>query len=154
MFSAGYQADVDLDHGTTLNKKIRNAQLAQYNFIFGKTTYCVLLTRKMQCGDSNWYFLLRRKNLCFKWKKKKALVEWILLHWIQRRLRIQHPNGRKKGKWAQTTIIKHVALQFFIPASHSHFINKWNELTFDSKKILSGFQSWTAIKAIAKWQWE
>ena len=47
MFSAGYQADVDLDHGTTLNKKIRNAQLAQYNFIFGKTTYCVLLTRKM-----------------------------------------------------------------------------------------------------------
>ncbi|RMX43801.1 hypothetical protein pdam_00017062 [Pocillopora damicornis] len=34
VFSAGYQADVDLDHGTTLNKKIRNAQLAQYNFIF------------------------------------------------------------------------------------------------------------------------
>lgn len=28
--------DVDLDHGTTLNKKIRIAQLAQYNFIFGK----------------------------------------------------------------------------------------------------------------------
>lgn len=36
VFSAGYMADVDLDHGTTLNKKIRNAQLAQYNFIFGK----------------------------------------------------------------------------------------------------------------------
>ena len=36
MFSAGYLTDVDLDHGTTLNKKIRNAQLAQYNFIFGK----------------------------------------------------------------------------------------------------------------------
>ena len=62
--------------------------------------------------------------------------------------------GRKKGKWAQTTIIKHVALQFFIPTSHPHFINKCNELTFDSKKILSGFQSWTAIKAIAKWQRE
>lgn len=43
---------------------------------------------------------------------------------------------------------------FFIPASHPHFIIKWNELTFDSKKILSGFQSWTAIKAIAKWQRE
>ncbi|XP_063780500.1 threonine--tRNA ligase 1, cytoplasmic-like [Pseudophryne corroboree] len=26
-------ADVDLDQGSTLNKKIRNAQLAQYNFI-------------------------------------------------------------------------------------------------------------------------
>ena len=36
VFSSGYLADVDLDHGTTLNKKIRNAQLAQYNFIFGK----------------------------------------------------------------------------------------------------------------------
>ena len=28
-------AEVDLDHGTTLNKKIRNAQLAQFNFILG-----------------------------------------------------------------------------------------------------------------------
>ncbi len=27
--------DVDLDQGTTMNKKIRNSQLAQYNFIFG-----------------------------------------------------------------------------------------------------------------------
>nr|KAF6411927.1 hypothetical protein HJG63_018884 [Rousettus aegyptiacus] len=29
----GFMADVDLDHSCTLNKKIRNAQLAQYNFI-------------------------------------------------------------------------------------------------------------------------
>ncbi|RVE67921.1 hypothetical protein OJAV_G00086480 [Oryzias javanicus] len=29
----GFMADVDLDPGCTLNKKIRNAQLAQYNFI-------------------------------------------------------------------------------------------------------------------------
>lgn len=28
--------DVDLDPGCTLNKKIRNAQLAQYNFILGQ----------------------------------------------------------------------------------------------------------------------
>jgi len=27
--------DVDVYHGDTLNKKIRNAQLAQYNFILG-----------------------------------------------------------------------------------------------------------------------
>ncbi|XP_075714030.1 threonine--tRNA ligase 2, cytoplasmic-like isoform X3 [Rhinoderma darwinii] len=33
-FEAGFMADVDLDHSCTLNKKIRNAQLAQYNFIF------------------------------------------------------------------------------------------------------------------------
>ncbi|XP_061585541.1 threonine--tRNA ligase 1, cytoplasmic [Cololabis saira] len=31
--SGGFMADVDLDPGCTLNKKIRNAQLAQYNFI-------------------------------------------------------------------------------------------------------------------------
>lgn len=30
---AGFMSDVDLDPGCTLNKKIRNAQLAQYNFI-------------------------------------------------------------------------------------------------------------------------
>ncbi|KAK2551902.1 Threonine--tRNA ligase 1 [Acropora cervicornis] len=34
VWQAGFMVDVDLDHGTTLNKKIRNAQLAQYNFIF------------------------------------------------------------------------------------------------------------------------
>jgi len=31
---AGFICDVDLDPGTTMNKKIRNNQLAQYNFIF------------------------------------------------------------------------------------------------------------------------
>ncbi|XP_072920476.1 threonine--tRNA ligase 1, cytoplasmic isoform X2 [Hemitrygon akajei] len=31
--NAGLMSDVDLDQGCTLNKKIRNAQLAQYNFI-------------------------------------------------------------------------------------------------------------------------
>ncbi len=34
MHDLGYAVDVDLDLGNTLNKKIRNAQLAQYNFIF------------------------------------------------------------------------------------------------------------------------
>uniref|UniRef100_A0A8D2KZ13 threonine--tRNA ligase n=1 Tax=Varanus komodoensis TaxID=61221 RepID=A0A8D2KZ13_VARKO len=33
-FEAGFRAEVDLDQSCTLNKKIRNAQLAQYNFIF------------------------------------------------------------------------------------------------------------------------
>uniref|UniRef100_A0A672ZJP7 threonine--tRNA ligase n=1 Tax=Sphaeramia orbicularis TaxID=375764 RepID=A0A672ZJP7_9TELE len=32
---AGFMADADLDSGCLLNKKIRNAQLAQYNFILG-----------------------------------------------------------------------------------------------------------------------
>lgn len=34
IFDAGFLCDVDHDTTTTLNKKIRNAQIAQYNFIF------------------------------------------------------------------------------------------------------------------------
>ena len=37
---AGFQVDVDLDAGNTLNKKIRNAQLEQYNFILGVLLAC------------------------------------------------------------------------------------------------------------------
>ncbi|XP_022664951.1 threonine--tRNA ligase, cytoplasmic-like isoform X2 [Varroa jacobsoni] len=33
LFEAGFRCDVDLSEGNTMNKKIRNAQLAQYNFI-------------------------------------------------------------------------------------------------------------------------
>ncbi|XP_067931122.1 threonine--tRNA ligase 1, cytoplasmic-like isoform X2 [Watersipora subatra] len=33
LHNAGYMADVDTDAGNTFNKKVRNAQLAQYNFI-------------------------------------------------------------------------------------------------------------------------
>lgn len=38
LWLAGFQVDCDLDPGTTLNKKIRQNQLAQYNFIGGKLT--------------------------------------------------------------------------------------------------------------------
>ena len=48
VWNAGYLSDVDLDHGPTLNKKIRNAQLAQYNFIFGKKA-CVILHKTASC---------------------------------------------------------------------------------------------------------
>lgn len=34
---AGFMADADLDSSCLLNKKIRNAQLAQYNFILGES---------------------------------------------------------------------------------------------------------------------
>lgn len=33
LHDAGFMAEADLDAGDTMNKKIRNAQLAQYNFI-------------------------------------------------------------------------------------------------------------------------
>ena len=32
----GFLVDLNDDQGATLNKKIRSAQLAQYNYIFGK----------------------------------------------------------------------------------------------------------------------
>ncbi len=34
MHAAGFCADTDVDDSNTMNKKVRNAQLAQYNFIF------------------------------------------------------------------------------------------------------------------------
>lgn len=36
---AGFIVDFNDDQGSTLNKKIRSAQLAQYNYIFGKDEY-------------------------------------------------------------------------------------------------------------------
>ncbi|KAI1301536.1 Threonine--tRNA ligase 1, cytoplasmic [Halotydeus destructor] len=33
LYEAGFEVDVELDSGLTINKKVRNAQLAQYNFI-------------------------------------------------------------------------------------------------------------------------
>ena len=36
LHEAGFMAEVDTDAGDTMNKKIRNAQLAQFNFILGK----------------------------------------------------------------------------------------------------------------------
>lgn len=42
-------ADVDVT-GNTLQKKIRNAQLAQYNFIFG----IFLFSRNLVEGLTNW----------------------------------------------------------------------------------------------------
>ena len=35
LFSEGFMVDVDTSTGDTFNKKIRNAQLAQYNYILG-----------------------------------------------------------------------------------------------------------------------
>lgn len=40
---SGFMTDVDVDPGCTLNKKIRNAQLAQYNFILGRWQHLLSL---------------------------------------------------------------------------------------------------------------
>lgn len=44
LHDAGFMADIDMDPGRTLNKKIRNGQLQQYNFILGRSSLLALLT--------------------------------------------------------------------------------------------------------------
>lgn len=39
LHAAGFMSEVDTDHGDTLNKKVRNAQLSQFNFILGKECF-------------------------------------------------------------------------------------------------------------------
>ncbi len=53
---AGFQVECDLDVGTTLNKKIRSNQLAQFNFIGGTQTNLFFLSvfKSMQMFCSNW----------------------------------------------------------------------------------------------------
>ena len=36
LHEAGFCADCDTDDGNTMNKKVRNAQIAQYNYILGE----------------------------------------------------------------------------------------------------------------------
>ena len=39
LFASGFMSEVDTDAGDTLNKKVRNAQLAQFNYILGQLCY-------------------------------------------------------------------------------------------------------------------
>lgn len=43
LYEAGFMSEVDTDAGDTLNKKIRNAQLAQFNFILGNYFEMILV---------------------------------------------------------------------------------------------------------------
>lgn len=43
LFAAGFMSEVDTDAGDTLNKKVRNAQLAQFNYILGKLLFICIL---------------------------------------------------------------------------------------------------------------
>lgn len=63
--NSGFMTDIDVDPGCTLNKKIRNAQLAQYNFILGESlfTVCLLFLFSLSCVSvsycpSKYWFLL------------------------------------------------------------------------------------------------
>jgi threonyl-tRNA synthetase len=49
--AAGFCCDFDTDDGTTMNKKVRNAQMAQYNFILG-----MISSRSLFEVDSNWFY--------------------------------------------------------------------------------------------------
>ncbi len=45
MRESGFCCDTDTDDSNTMNKKVRNAQLAQYNFIFGEIFECSFFLR-------------------------------------------------------------------------------------------------------------
>ncbi len=88
---AGFMADIDDDRGNTLNKKIRSAQLAQYNYIFGTDSFwCVFIQKcfvvsqficAVVCGAEMARFTFKCFNglivLC--WYTCKERVLWGLL---------------------------------------------------------------------------
>jgi hypothetical protein len=70
-------ADVDLDESCTLNKKIRNAQLAQYNFILGTLSlyvffqmpvFLVVIPKKQneEYGSNYLIFTILLFNTCIQ----------------------------------------------------------------------------------------
>ena len=56
----GFCAEADTDDGNTMNKKVRNAQLAQFNFIFGKWII-EKLKLYLDCKMINFQWWARRK---------------------------------------------------------------------------------------------
>ena len=55
MRESGFCCDTDTDDSNTMNKKVRNAQLAQYNFIFGETfKFCIVWSGKRRCFNLNF----------------------------------------------------------------------------------------------------
>lgn len=59
---AGFMADADLDAGCLLNKKIRNAQLAQYNFILGEITLALRCLRLLKARFGCFFSLFGPKS--------------------------------------------------------------------------------------------
>lgn len=47
LHAEGYMCEADTDDSDTMNKKIRNAQLAQYNFILG--TLLMFILKVLNC---------------------------------------------------------------------------------------------------------
>lgn len=72
---AGLMSDVDLDQGCTLNKKIRNAQLAQYNFIL------VVGEKEMSSETVN---VRTRDNKVHGERTVSATIERLLQHKLSR----------------------------------------------------------------------
>ncbi|XP_054160190.1 threonine--tRNA ligase 1, cytoplasmic-like [Oppia nitens] len=77
LFSAGFQVDSELDPGQTINKKVRNAQLAQYNFILvvgdkemGNNSVNVRTRDNKQHGECSLDQLIVKFN---KFKESKIL---------------------------------------------------------------------------------
>ena len=59
---AGFLCDFDMDPGTTMNKRIRNAQVAQYNFIFGKS-HCLEMVSERAFKAVTHFIFFERINI-------------------------------------------------------------------------------------------
>lgn len=66
-------ADVDLDQSCTLNKKIRNAQLAQYNFIFGIYDFLFIILASHLTQNEKPNMVDTSRECCSCWVEGKIL---------------------------------------------------------------------------------
>ena len=101
-------ADADLDSGCLLNKKIRNAQLAQYNFILGEKSFCCAEINKKsylismpQSSDMSTHSCcslspeelvqecegVGKAVLFSPWPRCEHLLPWCFSQWLARRRR-------------------------------------------------------------------
>ena len=59
LYEAGFESEADLLPGDTMNKKIRNAQLEQWNYILGGCGQWVEQCVYVVCGCGRWVCLVR-----------------------------------------------------------------------------------------------
>lgn len=153
---AGFMADADLDSGCLLNKKIRNAQLAQYNFILGKkrsdsNIWCSIgrLT-SLNCPGS-----LRRINgvedgCC--WMDRCFLVKCPLMKGEERNSSCRGGGayfraGRMLTQNLATTSLENPSIQYNSPSTHS--------LTISSPHVMCLTRAytlwlWTSLRSVLR----
>lgn len=73
LYASGFMAEVDTDSSDTMNKKIRNAQLAQFNFILGKKNVHSVATK----------FADEKTSLLYSWKRNDSIINSFIFLLLQ-----------------------------------------------------------------------